>query len=972
MPDADNLIRLRQVSAFLPAALALAATILVGIHLDRLHRRTLLIEERLSVAHRLGVVRARLEGAVNANVQVVRGLVAAVASTPDIDQAGFARLAEPLIGGSTQLRNIGGAPDLVVRLMHPLAGNEAAIGLDYRANPDQRAAAERARDSGDLVLAGPVKLVQGGEGFIGRLPVYTGSGPERRFWGLLSAVVDNERLFDAAGLRADDPELRYALHGRDGQGRNGPAFWGDAAVADAQPVTVDISVPGGTWGLSAIPRADWGAHLPGPGWAHAVFVASALVLILPLVAVGFLLDRRRKAQERYDNLAAQSRIVAWETDAAHRLTFVGRVAEVVYGRRPVELIGRPLADLRLTADATELMRRLTGEPLAFVDAIAAITTGDGSPRWVSTNAHPRLDAAGRLIGWTGSDTDITERRRDELSRELLSRLNLTLANLTVLPESLAGDTDRAWRQITRQAAETLGAARASIWLFGDDPTVMTCAMLWDASQATYQHGIELRATDHPAYFAAIAGSAVVAADDALNDPRTLSFSDGYLRPLGITSLLDGIVPGEAQVAGVVCIEHVGPPRRWAESETGFVVALGTLIGAICSTSQRRALIEALGRAKLAAEVATQAKGEFLANMSHEIRTPMHGILGMAELLTTADLPAEQIEQARMLHASAETLLTIVNDILDFSKLEAGRLDIECIPFDLARIAHDIVTLLRPRVAGRGVELGVDIDASFPSLVLGDPVRVRQVLTNLVANAVKFTHAGQIRVGVRLHDAGVAIRVSDTGIGMSESTVGALFQPFTQADASTSRKFGGTGLGLSICLRLVTLMGGNITVTSSEGHGSTFHVDLPLRPSAADTSSPTIEDALPDVSGMRVLLVEDNSVNQHVAMALLTRLKITTTLVDNGMAAIAAVAQGGHDLVLMDCQMPVMDGYQATVRIRSEESRSGKPRAVPIIALTASAMGRDHDRCLEVGMNDVLTKPLTNVALVRILDRWRQV
>jgi PAS domain S-box-containing protein len=540
--------------------------------------------------------------------------------------------------------------------------------------------------------------------------------------------------------------------------------------------------------------------------------------------------------------------------------------------------------------------------------------------------------------------------------------------------------------------------------------------------------------------------------------------------------------------------------------------LGGFIAVNSDITERKDYEAQLRAATAAAQTGAQAKSAFLANMSHEIRTPMNGILGLAELLLAGRLDPEQADQARSLYRSAEALLVILNDILDFSKIEAGRLEFETAPYDPEMLGIDVIELLRTRVP-QDVVLALRLDPVMPARLVGDAGRLRQMLANLVSNALKFTSRGHVLVDLTWlpgTDGNGALRlaVSDTGIGIPADLLDRLFQPFSQADASTARRFGGTGLGLSICRRLAELMGGSASVTSTVGQGSTFTIQVPQRTSTADGSSAShivqtfqgrrilvvaddaalrlslvdavracgalvaeaasldearrvlagvecvavvsdhaladggavaLAQAAPAVpvlslfvpghapleapgplaallprpmrrsqlteaislaiadraagrvrtltrndlsggrlhdapaptaprAGLRVLLVEDNPINQRVAMALLKRLGAAVTLAADGAEAVRMTDATTWDLVLMDCQMPVLDGFEATAQIRQREHRENRARQ-PIVAMTANAMQGDRERCLAAGMDDHVAKPITGDALSRTLSRW---
>jgi len=385
--------------------------------------------------------------------------------------------------------------------------------------------------------------------------------------------------------------------------------------------------------------------------------------------------------------------------------------------------------------------------------------------------------------------------------------------------------------------------------------------------------------------------------------------------------------------------------------------------------------------------ASRVKSEFLANMSHEIRTPLNGVVGMLEILQTTRLDEDQREFLSIAGDSAENLLAIVNDILDLSKIEADELKLEQIEFDLYRLLHDLIRLHKIRADGKQLALQLSYGADVPHLVQGDPTRLRQILTNLIGNAIKFTDHGTVTVRVTLPEApgavpGMHFEIQDSGIGITPDAQRHIFDAFSQEDNSTTRKFGGTGLGLAICKRLVECMGGNIGVSSQPGEGSQFWLTVPLTaavdqapdaralPGAEDHSGPDTSAPMAaptqDLPGRRILVAEDNEVNQMVIGGILKRLGFSADIVGNGREALDALTHATYDLVFMDCQMPEMDGYQATEAIRQRE---GSKRHTPIVAMTAHAMAGDRERCLDAGMDDYLAKPFTKDGLSATLARW---
>lgn len=455
------------------------------------------------------------------------------------------------------------------------------------------------------------------------------------------------------------------------------------------------------------------------------------------------------------------------------------------------------------------------------------------------------------------------------------------------------------------------------------------------------------------------------------------------------------------------LQHRDGSYRWILSRGSLIRDMygvaARMVGIHIDTTDRKRTEEELRAAKEAAEAASKAKSEFLANMSHEIRTPMNGVLGTTELLLNSTLTDKQRHLASTVHRSGRTLLAIINDILDFSKIEAGKLDLECVEFDLSQLLDESLELFMEAARRKHLHLTQQIDETVPRYLKGDPVRLRQILMNLLGNAMKFTEAGAISLtagyvsGTPTH-AQLRISVTDTGIGIPPAAKLRIFDAFAQADGSTTRRYGGTGLGLSIAKQLVGLMGGAITVESEPGRGSTFSFTarFELQPLGAGTASgltsypelpkpqfthehsycpsqPLPSATAPDANGAghpsaRILVAEDSPVNREVAVGMLELLGYQVEMAENGRQAMELAARSHFDLALMDCQMPEMDGLTATGEIRRHEASSGQQR-LTIIALTANAMQGDREQCLAAGMDDYLTKPYTQVQLQTIVQKW---
>lgn len=411
------------------------------------------------------------------------------------------------------------------------------------------------------------------------------------------------------------------------------------------------------------------------------------------------------------------------------------------------------------------------------------------------------------------------------------------------------------------------------------------------------------------------------------------------------------------------------PIQQNNSIAGYVVTFRDM-------SLQKAAEEELRKAKELAEDAAETKANFLATMSHEIRTPLNGVIGTATLLSDTSLDATQQEYVSTLKRSAEVLLSLINDILDFSKMDAGKLTLESIPFAPTALINDLNSMFQSQFEQKNLKTHYQLDDKLPTWLLGDEHRLRQVLINLIGNALKFTEQGEVTVYVKLvgvlgNQCRIRFSVQDTGIGISTVAQARLFEAFTQADGSTTRQFGGTGLGLSISKKIVELMKGKLQVESTEGQGSRFFFDILLN----KTDSPINSSVKPEiitpasVKGKKVLLVEDNKINQMVAGKLLEKFGYAYDIAENGLQAVEKATSNHYDTILMDCQMPVLDGFEATQRIRQLEQTGSQH--TPIIGLTANALAGDREKCLACGMDDFTTKPIKLDELASKLAQWTQ-
>ncbi len=778
------------------------------------------------------------------------------------------------------------------------------------------------------------------------------------------------------------------------------------------------------------------------------------------------------AEGRYRQLLENSDFAVFELSPVGICTFASSGWERLLGYPPADVQGHHIGEFVHPDDLVGPDGLLAGlDGRRFHGAECRMLHKDGSIRWHRMFGSPLLDADGRVVGVLCGTTDITEQRiaEEEAAKrlDLLTKTNEAARIGTWEVDLLQGTIE--WSPITRKIHEVgpdyvpeLEKA-IEFYLEGEDRETIRGVFSRAVTEGV-SFDVELRIV-------------------------TATGRERWVRSVGHPVFERGQC---RRVYGT--FQDIDDRKRAEEALRA-------------ANEQLQQAILAANEMAVQAEAASRAKSEFLANMSHEIRTPLNGVIGMLVLLQDTDLAPDQKRYAEVARSSAESLLTVINDILDYSKIEAGRLELESTPFDLQEMLDDFATVMGVRAFQQGLEFACGLDPGVPNRVVGDPGRLRQILTNLVGNALKFTHSGEI--GVRGSLAGedgewvrVRFEVRDTGIGIPEDKLDALFDKFTQVDASTTRRYGGTGLGLAISKQLAELMGGSIGVRSRLGEGSTFWFEVRLQrdetqaqaqppfdgqrvlvvddhaanreivaaalrswglvpveasdgaealrllQEAAAADDPflvaVVDRLMPGMDGLelaecvradpitrdvslillsslgadresevfdvrltkpvrfselrsamgrvlrqpgpvaevrrvqpgeeqslppaQVLVAEDNPVNQQVALGVLRKLGLRAQAVGNGEEAIRALREFSFDLVLMDVQMPVLDGFEATRRIRSGEAGVSNPR-VPIVAMTAHAMQGDRQRCLEAGMDDYVSKPVSKEALVQVLRRW---
>ncbi|MBO9698901.1 MAG: PAS domain-containing protein [Sporocytophaga sp.] len=693
------------------------------------------------------------------------------------------------------------------------------------------------------------------------------------------------------------------------------------------------------------------------------------------------------ARQQLQDMMDYSSACIFAKDLKGRYIFVNKNFEQVYKVEREKVIGNTDFEFLSREEALPLYEHdqevyRVGHDVSFEEVLLR----EGNLQTFISVKYPLKDNDGKIYGLCGIATDITERKAieeaDKMRVTQMIKFQETLLNLTSMEIDLP--LDEKLKAILVKCAEVIDVERCGIWFFTKDKKEIFPKIIYRKSENDTVSGKPIKKSPNSIYFKALENFHTIDAHDALSDPRTAELAEIYFKPLGIASTLDVAIRLGGKISGMLCFEHIGDKRNWSYEVQVFSSSIAGIVALALENFERlkaekelHELNDELAQAKNAAEQSNAAKDVFLASMSHEIRTPLNAIIGFQQLLKETDLSDEQKEIVTSIDFAGRNLLVIINDILDLSKIEAGKVEFIESEINVASIIQSVIELFEQKVKEKNLKITFYHDPTIPSGLLGDGARLSQILLNLIGNAVKFTERGEIKIITHLLDVkedyfNCLFEVEDSGIGIPKEKLARIFERFTQAEADTTRRYGGTGLGLTISRHLIELQGGSLMVKSEPGKGSVFSFKLKFKKSADSngvsiaTPEGGMKNMPKEAKPLKILLAEDTVLNQNLILKVFQKTKHSVDIANNGVEAVEKVKRNSYDIILMDVQMPLMDGCQATEEIRRLKDRV--KRKVPIVALTAFVSKSEEERYRRKGMDAYITKPFDKEDLLQTIYR----